>query len=302
MNKTLKVLGGIAAVLVSIIYFGLLMAFSLTLSITNIISKDSLKTYIKAVDVTELPIGSVVSDQKENQLQDNETVKDFLVDTLTNSGFTSSEAESILNDQGVKKVINDYIYDMFNYGFYNAEFPVLDSEEILTAINNSGVTLNNKKETEIASLVNELNEKAEEVLEIDEIKDSKVPYADNFQNALNILNSTWFKVSLGIIFILTFFLIALFRWSLYKPFIYLGIPNIIVGFLTLLIGSTKFLLNNITIPEIGNYQSILESLINPFFNNILITGLGTLLSGIAMVVIYTLVDNYKHKKEEPKID
>jgi len=302
MNKVLKVLGGIAAALVSIIYFGLLMAFSFTLSVTSIINKDSLKTYIKAVDVTELPIGAVVSDQRENQFQDNETVKDFLIDTLTNSGFTSSEAEKILNNQEVKATINNYIYDMFNYGFYNAEFPILDSEEVLTVITNSGVELNNKKETEITSLVNELNERASTELEIDQIKDSKIPYADSFQNALNILNSTWFKVGLGITFVFIFFLIALFRWSLYKPFIWLGIPTIIAGFLTLLVGSTKFLLNNITIPEMGNYQSILESLINPFLNKILISGAGIILSGIIMVVIYTLIDNYKHKKEEPKID
>jgi len=302
MNKVLKVLGGIAAALVSIIYFGLLMAFSFTLSVTSIINKDSLKAYIKAVDVTELPIGAVVSDQRENQFQDNETVKDFLIDTLTNSGFTSSEAEKVLNNQEVKAIINGYIYDMFNYGFYDAEFPILDSKEVLTVITNSGITLNNKKETEVTSLVNELNERASTELEIDQIKDQEIPYADSFQNALNILNSTWFKVGLGITFFFIFFLIALFRWSLYKPFIWLGIPTIIAGFLTLLVGSTKFLLNNITIPEMGNYQSILESLINPFLNKILISGAGIILSGIIMVVIYTLIDNYKHKKEEPKID
>lgn len=302
MNKVLKVLGGIAAALTAIIYFLLLLSFSLIISTTSVINKTNLKTYLKEIDVTSLPIGSVVSDQKENQLKDNETIKDFLVDTLENSGFSNTEAESILNSEKTKDIANNYIYDMIDYGLYHGEVPTLSSKEILTAITDAGVTLNTKKTSEVTSLVNELNEKATSVLEIDQIKEQKVPYVDNFTGLLNILNSLWFKISLGILFILAFFFIALFRWSLYKPFIWLGIPTIIAGFLNLLIGSAKFLLNNITIPELGAYQNVLEKAINPFFNNILINGAGILLAGIIMVIIYTLIDNYKHKKEEPKID
>ncbi len=302
MNKVLKVLGGIAAALTAIIYFGLLLAFSLIISTTSVINKTNLKTYLREIDVTSLPIGSVVSDQKENQLNDNETVKDFLVDTLENVGFSNTEAENVLNSQKIKDIANNYIYDMFDYGLYHGEIPTLDSKEILAAITDVGVVLNTKKTNEVTNLVNELNEKATSVLEIDQIKEQKVPYVDNFTGVLNILNSLWFKISLGVLFILTFFFIALFRWSLYKPFIWLGIPTIIVGFLNLLIGSAKFLLNNITIPELGAYQNVLEKAINPFFNNILINGAIILLAGIIMVIIYTLIDNYKHKKEEPKLD
>jgi hypothetical protein len=82
MNKILKALGGIAAVIVSIIYFGLLMVFSFTLSITNIVNKDNLKSYIESVNIMDLPISSVVNDQEENRFQDSETIKDFLGDVF----------------------------------------------------------------------------------------------------------------------------------------------------------------------------------------------------------------------------
>lgn len=303
MNKILKILGMIAASLTAIIYFCLLISFSFTLSFTNVISKNNLKEFIKPLDVTLLPIGSVVSDQRENQFSDTETVGDFIEDTLVNSGFTLLESETIVNSSEIKTVLNDYAYNIFEYSFYGKEtMPLLSSEDILTAITNSGVTLNDNKTTEIETLIADLNNKASSNIKIDEVNGEKVNYAEAMQYGLDIINSVWLKVGLAILFITTFLLMALYTWSFYKPLIWLGVPSIVSGGLTAMIGSLRVITNSVNISELGQYKDLFVKLMNPIFNNLLVTGLIVLVAGILMVVGFSLIENAKHKKEEPKLD
>lgn len=303
MNKTLKILGTIAAAITSVIYFCLLISFSFALSFTSVINKDNLKEFIKPLDVTLLPIGSVVSDQKENQFNDTETVGDFLEDTLVNSGFTALEAETILNSKEIKTILNDYAYNIFEYSFYGKEvMPQLSSKEILAAITSSKVTLNDEKTTEIENLLADLNNKASNEIKIDKVNGEKVNYSEAMQYGLNIINSLWLKVGLAISFIIVFLLVALYTWSFYKPLIWLGVPSIISGGLTAMVGSLRVITSNINIKELGEYQDLFVKLLNPIFNNLLITGLIVLVLGILMVVSYSLIDSAKHKKEEPKLD
>ena len=303
MNKTLKILGMIAATLTAIIYFVLLTSFSFALSFTSVINKDNLKEFIKPLDVTLLPVGSVVSDQRENQFNDTETVGDFIEDTLVNSGFTALEAETILNSSELKTILNDYAYNIFEYSFYGKEvMPLLNSKDILTAITDSKVTLNKKKTNEIETLVTDLNNKASSELKIDKVDGEKVNYSEVMQYGLDIANSVWLKVGLGIAFVITFLLIALYTWSFYKPLIWLGVPSVVSGGLTAMSGSLRFITDKISISELGQYKDLFVKLLNPIFSKLLVTGLIILGLGILMVVCYSLIDRSKHKKEEPKLD
>ncbi len=303
MNKVLKVLGIIAASLTSVIYFGIIMTFIISISTISILKENNIKEIAKNIDVTEFPIATVVSDQKENQFQDTETVKDFLEDTLVNAGFTANEATQIIASDEVKAVLNDYAYKIFEYGFYSQKvIPTLDNDEVLEAITSSGVNLNKAKTSEITSLVVDLNKEASDNLKIDNFDTKDVTIASALETAVKVVNSLEFKIAFGVIFVAIFLLVALFTWSFYKPLIWLGVPTIMVGLLTASIGSTKLLMNNITIEELGTYQTIFANLVEPILNNLLIYGLIVLGKGIIMVVIYSIVDKYYHKKDEPKLD
>lgn len=303
MNKVLKILGIIAASITSLVYFAILLVFTFTISFSSVINKDDLKGYVQNIDFTALPIGTIVSDQEANGLTDEETVKDFLIDILENSGLTTLESETIVNSEDAKAIINNYIYDMFDYSFYgNDALPELSSEDIITAITDAGVELTNKENDEITSLVTSLNDGIYANLNIDEIKTDAIPAADVFQSVVTILNGVWFKVAFASIFVFTFFLVALFTWSLYKPFIWLGVPTIIVGAIIALVGSTTYVMNGITITDLGSYQAILNDFVSPFFDKLLIYGFAVLITGIIMVVIYSIIDKHVSKKEEPKLD
>ena len=193
--------------------------------------------------------------------------------------------------------------DIFEYSFYGKEvMPLLNSKDILTAITDSKVTLNKKKTNEIETLVTDLNNKASSELKIDKINGEKVNYSEVMQYGLDIANSIWLKVGLGIAFVITFLLIALYTWSFYKPLIWLGVPSIISGGLTASSGSLRFITDKISISELGQYKDLFVKLLNPIFSKLLVTGLIILGLGILMVVSYSLIDRSKHKKEEPKLD
>ncbi|HOP65541.1 MAG TPA: hypothetical protein PLX66_00735 [Bacilli bacterium] len=300
MKKVLKALGIIVAVITSIVYFALLIGTSIILSLG--LKSSNIKDYITSVDVLELPIGAIVNDETENKLNSDETVKDFLSDALENAGFEEVEANAILNSEDIKNIVNNYIYDFFDYGFYGTEVtPELNSIEIISAIKNADIIITDEEEDGITTLIDNLNEKVNESLEVDEIDKEVVPVTENIKIGINIINSTWFKISLIGSFITFFFLIALFTWSLYKPFIWLGIPTIIVGVILSIVGSFKYLITA-AIEELNSYKVIVENLVSPLLGKLMINGLIVLGSGILMVVIYTLINNYKHEKEEPKID
>ncbi len=301
MNKVLKVLGIIAASITSVIYFGIIIAFAFSVSTISILKEDNIKEIAKNIDITEFPIATVVSDQKENQLKDTETVKDFLEDTLVNAGFTATDATKIIASDEVKNVLNDYVYEVFEYGFYSKEvIPVLDINEVLEAITSSDVTLDKAKTSEITSLVADLNKEASNNLKIDNFDTKDTTIASAFATAVKVVNSLEFKIAFGVIFVIVFLLVALFTWSFYKPLMWLGVPTVMVGLLTASIGSTKLLMNNITIEELGTYQTIFENLVGPILNNLLIYGLIILGKGIIMIVLYSIIDKHYHKKEEPK--
>ncbi len=306
MNKFLRVLGAIAAVITSIVYFVLLTAFSFALNFTNVINKDNLKDLTRSIDILEFPIGGIISDQEENGFKDEETVKDFLGDVLENAGLTSNEAESILNNEEINDVLNDFIYSIIEYNIYGEEkTPSLDSAKVLDAIDSAGINLNNEGKEAVEKIITDINENISNELKLDEKAQNNstfISYSEDVQFGLSIVNSIWFKLMLGTAFIFTFLLIALYRWSFYKPLIWLGVPTIISGALTTFVGSLKLLSSKIDIEVLGEYQSIFKNMIDPILNNLLITGLIILASGILMVVGYSIVDNIKHKKEEPKLD
>lgn len=305
MNKVLKVLGIIAASLTSVVYFGILISFAFAISTISVLKEDSIKEIAKNIDVTEFPIGTVVSDQKENQFQDTETVKDFLEDTLVNAGFEAAEAIEIITSDEVKTVLNDYAYEVFEYGFYSEKvIPTLNSDVVIEAIESADITLSEAKTDEIISLVGDLNNEASKSLAIDNLdaEESNVTVASVLETTVKIVNSIEFKIAFGVLFVVVFLLVSLFTWSFYKPLIWLGIPTIMVGILTASIGSTRLLMNNITIEELGSYQTIIENLVSPILNNLLIYGLIILAKGTIMVIIYSIIDKHKRKKETQKLE
>ena len=109
--------------------------------------------------------------------------------------------------------------------------------------------------------------------------------------------------------IIIFLIIALCRWSLYKPLMWTGISNIIVGvFLSSIFVLQHFLVKMYTNKE-GTIDIIIKDISNKIFKNFLTTGLITIAIGIISIIIYKIVkqiisnNNAKiDKKEETIID
>ena len=107
---------------------------------------------------------------------------------------------------------------------------------------------------------------------------------------MNFLDSEYLWLYFSLIILAFYLLLCLFTWSFKRPFLFLGIPSIILGMLLL---ALYFIIGVIPLEE--TLINVLQSSTKPLFN----VGLICLIMGIVMIIINRLLSllNKKNKKE-----
>lgn len=106
------------------------------------------------------------------------------------------------------------------------------------------------------------------------------------------LGDKFFYISFSVLFVIFYMLIGLLTCSIIKPLKYMGIVNVIVGFIFSILKLLPYSIKVLT----GNnlLAMILPSIIKPLF----ITGIIFFISGILMIVLYKLLKNKNKKNTE----
>lgn len=114
------------------------------------------------------------------------------------------------------------------------------------------------------------------------------------------ININYIIYAFIILLIICILLFMLFRFSLYKWFIWTGISNIIVGIFLLILNIQL----PIIIDSLKNYQNEIDSgyillatsIIGPIKTNMYIISVVLVVIGIISIIIYTLINNKKQNK------
>ena len=272
----MKILRKILVFILGFILYNLVCAFILTFALKDIVQ-------------TEM-IGGVV---REN-----------ILPAITESEDVSSEdkekIQALLEDEGVNQVINDVVGDILTtFGDENATFDQKSIDKIFDYV------IDNKEQLEKAI------GKEIDTNEIEKFRDSDEynQFTDELSKTLNETGSTLdsssrtviktynyivsdnFKIALGIIILIDLLLIMLIQWSIYKWLSILGRAlytsgiTVMIMYLAVKVFINKLLVDNginITIDT----------------SNIFLLGVGSLIFGILLVIIYKIINKAKMNKEK----
>ena len=272
----MKILRKILVFILGFILYNLVCAFILTFALKDIVQ-------------TEM-IGGVV---REN-----------ILPAITESEDVSSEdkekIQALLEDEGVNQVINDVVGDILTtFGDENATFDQESIDKIFDYV------IDNKEQLEKAI------GKEIDTNEIEKFRDSDEynQFTDELSKTLNETGSTLdsssrtviktynyivsdnFKIALGIIILIDLLLIMLIQWSIYKWLSILGRAlytsgiTVMIMYLAVKVFINKLLVDNginITIDT----------------SNIFLLGVGSLIFGILLVIIYKIINKAKMNKEK----
>lgn len=272
----MKILRKILVFILGFILYNLVCAFILTFALKDIVQ-------------TEM-IGGVV---REN-----------ILPAITESEDVSSEdkekIQALLEDEGVNQVINDVVGDILTtFGDENATFDQESIDKIFDYV------IDNKEQLEKAI------GKEIDTNEIEKFRDSDEynQFTDELSKTLNETGSTLdsssrtviktynyivsdnFKIALGVIILIDLLLIMLIQWSIYKWLSILGRAlytsgiTVMIMYLAVKVFINKLLVDNginITIDT----------------SNIFLLGVGSLIFGILLVIIYKIINKAKMNKEK----
>lgn len=231
-------------------------------------------------------------------------VRENILPAITESEDVSSEEkeqiQALLEDEGVNEVINEVVGDILNtFGDENATFDQESIDKIFDYV------IDNKEQLEKAigkeidtneiEKFRDSQEYSEFTGELSKILNEAGSSLDSSSRAVirtyNYIVSDNFKIALGIIIFIDLLLIMLIQWSLYKWLAILGRALYTSGITVMLMYlAIKVFINKLLV-ENGINITIDTS-------NIFLLGIGSLILGIILVIIFKIINKAIMNKEK----
>lgn len=231
-------------------------------------------------------------------------VRENILPAITESEDVSSEEkeqiQALLEDEGVNEVINEVVGDILNtFGDENATFDqesidkifdyVIDNKEQLEKAIGKEIDTNEIEKFRDSQEYSEFTGELSKTL--NEAGSSLDSSSRAVIRAYNYIVSDNFKIALGIIIFIDLLLIMLIQWSLYKWLAILGRALYTSGITVMLMYlAIKVFINKLLV-ENGINITIDTS-------NIFLLGIGSLILGIILVIIFKIINKAIMNKEK----
>lgn len=137
--KVLKVFGKIIAVILSIIYFFVLMCIMLILFSRNLLSGDYYAQILKNVDLNQIKITDIKGIFDEEDISIDMSVEDAIVKAFTDAGEEEKTARAIVENEEIREILGKYIGEFISYNF-GGEAPVILKSDLETVLRNPDLT------------------------------------------------------------------------------------------------------------------------------------------------------------------
>lgn len=275
--KFLKTIGKILSTFIGILISITCILMITYMAISNYMKVDNLKKSINTKNLLKIEV-------------DENTLRENIVETFEEIEISEKDINSVIESEEFNELFDDYINKVMEYYLENKDFPTFDDSKIeklvdLVASKNNTITEEEKKYI-IESIKKEKIEIENTLPNREEVQnDETINKVINFYNSISIF------YFVGTIIILMF-LIFIFTWSLYYPFLYTGISFVATSLS--LIGS--YLFKN-TIINALNMEEFINIILNQVFYQFLIYSLIMLLIGIIFITFYIITNKIKNKVE-----
>lgn len=284
MKKVLSILGGIICGIICIFLFGIQIGFITFTSVKTLITKDSISKIVNEIDVKEI-------------ISTSPTTTSDIYGVFDTLGFSVEETDKILESNSFKEFLDEYLYNNID-NIINDKDVSLSYDAIVKLVDDveseTNLTLKNKQA--FLKLVQVKYPEIEKSLNISNYVKNNINESD-LQVIRLILGNT-ITIVFIVLFIVTYLIMCLFRWSIYKPLIWYGITTVLSSFIMLQaflgIAAVKSLITG----DAKNFEFIISPILKVIKNKGLIVSLIMLALGIIMIVGFALI--HKKMKEEEK--
>ena len=284
MKKVLSILGGIICGIICIFLFGIQIGFITFTSVKTLITKDSISKIVNEIDVKEI-------------ISTSPTATSDIYGVFDTLGFSVEETDKILESNSFKEFLDEYLYN--NIGnIVNDKDVTLSYDAIVKLVDDveseTNLTLKNKQA--FLKLVQVKYPEIEKSLNISNYVKNNINESD-LQVIRLILGNT-ITIVFIVLFIVTYLIMCLFRWSIYKPLIWYGITTVLSSFIMLqaFLGITA--VKSLITGDAKNFEFIISPILKVIKDKGLIVSLIMLALGIIMIVSFALI--HKKMKEEEK--
>lgn len=284
MKKVLSILGGIICGIICIFLFGIQIGFITFTSVKTLITKDSISKIVNEIDVKEI-------------ISTSPTTTSDIYGVFDTLGFSVEETDKILESNSFKEFLDEYLYNNID-NIVNDKDVTLSYDAIVKLVDDveseTNLTLKNKQA--FLKLVQVKYPEIEKSLNISNYVKNNINESD-LQVIRLILGNT-ITIVFIVLFIVTYLIMCLFRWSIYKPLIWYGITTVLSSFIMLqaFLGITA--VKSLITGDAKNFEFIISPILKVIKNKGLIVSLIMLALGIIMIVAFALI--HKKMKEEEK--
>jgi len=284
MKKALSILGGIICGIICIFLFGIQIGFITFTSVKTLITKDSISKIVNEIDVKEI-------------ISTSPTTTSDIYGVFDTLGFSVEETDKILESNSFKEFLDEYLYNNID-NIVNDKDVTLSYDAIVKLVDDveseTNLTLKNKQT--FLKLVQVKYPEIEKSLNISNYVKNNINESD-LQVIRLILGNT-ITIVFIVLFIVTYLIMCLFRWSIYKPLIWYGITTVLSSFIMLqaFLGITA--VKSLITGDAKNFEFIISPILKVIKNKGLIVSLIMLALGIIMIVGFALI--HKKMKEEEK--
>ena len=284
MKKVLSILGGIICGIICIFLFGIQIGFITFTSVKTLITKDSISKIVNEIDVKEI-------------ISTSPTTTSDIYGVFDTLGFSVEETDKILESNSFKEFLDEYLYNNID-NIINDKDATLSYDAIVKLVDDveseTNLTLKNKQA--FLKLVQVKYPEIEKSLNISNYVKNNINESD-LQVIRLILGNT-ITIVFIVLFIVTYLIMCLFRWSIYKPLIWYGITTVLSSFIMLqaFLGITA--VKSLITGDAKNFEFIISPILKVIKNKGLIVSLIMLALGIIMIVGFALI--HKKMKEEEK--
>ena len=284
MKKVLSILGGIICGIICIFLFGIQIGFITFTSVKTLITKDSISKIVNEIDVKEI-------------ISTSPTATSDIYGVFDTLGFSVEETDKILESNSFKEFLDEYLYNNID-NIINDKDVSLSYDAIVKLVDDveseTNLTLKNKQA--FLKLVQVKYPEIEKSLNISNYVKNNINESD-LQVIRLILGNT-ITIVFIVLFIVTYLIMCLFRWSIYKPLIWYGITTVLSSFIMLqaFLGITA--VKSLITGDAKNFEFIISPILKVIKDKGLIVSLIMLALGIIMIVGFALI--HKKMKEEEK--
>ena len=284
MKKVLSILGGIICGIICIFLFGIQIGFITFTSVKTLITKDSISKIVNEIDVKEI-------------ISTSPTTTSDIYGVFDTLGFSVEETDKILESNSFKEFLDEYLYNNID-NIINDKDVSLSYDAIVKLVDDveseTNLTLKNKQA--FLKLVQVKYPEIEKSLNISNYVKNNINESD-LQVIRMVLGNT-ITIVFIVLFIITYLIMCLFRWSIYKPLIWYGITTVLSSFIMLqaFLGITA--VKSLITGDAKNFEFIISPILKVIKNKGLIVSLIMLALGIIMIVGFALI--HKKMKEEEK--